>query len=172
VKLLSVAALVLFATSPLFCTSVPFTVTADQLSGSVILDPSGNPLLAQTSCSPTCRLQFDIAVPNPSTPTSYVFSYSFALGAELLNGTPVALTCSTQGTPSGCSIGFSLPVDCCNKTPLTGTFVATVNGVSETFHFTYQPVVAPEPATLSLLGTGLVALGYKKLKGKRKVRSR
>jgi hypothetical protein len=171
VKLLSVAAIVLFATSPLLCTSVPFTVSADQPNGTVILNPNGNPLLEQTSCSPTCRLQFDIDVPDPDTPTSYVFSYSFALGDQLLNGAPTALTCSSEGTPGGCSIGFSLPVDCCNKTPIAGTFVATVNGASQTFNFTYQPVVAPEPASMALLGTGLVATAYRKVRRRRQVRA-
>lgn len=168
-KLISLAAIVLFASSAAFCDSVPFSVTVDQRNGSVILDPNGNPVLGQSFCSPMCRLQINVEAPSPSTPTDYTFSYSFAFGSQLFSGGPLTLTCSPEGNP--CSIGYSFPADCCNKTAIAATFTATVNGVAQTFHFQYQPLATPEPATMSLLGTGLVAIGYRKYRAKRQASS-
>jgi hypothetical protein len=65
--------------------------------------------------------------------------------------------------------GFFI-LDCCKGSPIVdGTFTATVNGVSETFNYRLQevnPNVTPEPASMCLLGTGLVAIGWKRFRRK------
>ena len=167
-KLFSLAAIVLFTSLPVFSDSVPFTVFVLQPSGNIPLDPNGNPTFQQTLCQSACVFEIGINVPLPSTTTTYTFTYTFTFGNQVFVGNPpFVLTCSPQDNLGSCSVGYGFLADCCNRTPIPGTFTATVNGVSETFHFQYLPLVTPEPATMSLLGTGIVGIAWRKYRQKR-----
>jgi hypothetical protein len=160
-KLISLAPIVLFATLPAFSDSVPFTVFAVQPTGLVTLDPNTNPLLVQsTLCN--CLL-IDIVNPTPSITTVYTFDYTFAFGSQVFVGTPFMLTCLPTAPNGACAIGYQFPAPCCNTTAIPGTFTATVNGISETVHFEYKPIISsvPEPTTISLLATGLIGVSWR-----------
>jgi PEP-CTERM motif-containing protein len=171
-KLIWLTAIFSLTTLPALCDSVPFTVDAVQPGGVVILEPTGNPLLQPSFCLPICVLEFDTALPNATTPTVYTFSLTFTLGGQPIpSNPPFTLTCSPQVNNGACGVvsGFFIP-DCCKGSPIVnGTFTAAVNGISETFNYRLQevnPNVTPEPASICLLGTGLVAIGWKRFRRK------
>jgi hypothetical protein len=62
--------------------------------------------------------------------------------------------------PGTCVLGddFFVPIA---KQPISGTLTVHLNGENETFNFHYI-TNAPEPTTLVLMGTGLVAIGWRK----------
>lgn len=170
-KLIWLTTIFFLTTLPALCDSVTFTASASQPGGDIALVPTGNPLLQPSFCLPVCILQFGTFVPNPSTPTVYTFSSTFTLGGQALPASiPFTLTCTPQVFNNRCSVGtgFVIP-NCCKGLTEDGTFTATVNGVSQTFHFQLQevnPNVTPEPASMCLFGTGLVAIGWKRFRRK------
>ena len=77
-------------------------------------------------------------------------------GFQLTNG-PWTDICND---PRGCIEGSGGAVPpFYNISP--GTLSVTLNGVTETYDFRLQTAV-PEPATLALLGTGLIAVSWRK----------
>jgi len=173
-KLISLTAIFFLASLPAFCDSVPFTVTVLQPGGDLSLESTGNPLLQPSFCLPICVLEFGTFLPTPSTPTTYTFSSTLTLGGQLLpTPFPFTITCSSQVNGGACSVGTSFFIpNCCKGSPIvSGVFTDTVNGVSETFNFQLKeinPNITPEPASMCLFGTGLVAIGWKTLQRKRR----
>jgi hypothetical protein len=169
-KLIWLTAIFSLTTLPAVCDSISITVDAVQPGGVVILEPTGNPLLQPSFCLPICFIEFEMTVPNPSTPTVYMFSSTLTLGGQALPAPfPFTETCTPQGFDGGeCGLdpSFFIP-NCCKGLIEDGTFTATVNGISKTVHFQLQevnPNVIPEPATICLFGTGLVAIGWKRFR--------
>jgi PEP-CTERM motif len=166
-NLISLATFLFLTALPALCDSVSFTVAAFQPSGLITLAQSGNPLLQPSNCQPAgCFLELGTFLATPSTPTVYAFSGSLTLGQQITVLTPFTITCSPQDNPGTCNVGaFFLLVGCCKGAPIVaGTFIDTVNGVSETFHFQLQEISStPEPATIFLFGTGLAAVGWRRL---------
>jgi hypothetical protein len=74
----------------------------------------------------------------------------------------------TNGQPRNMQYRIFVSSGLLQQDPISGTSIATVNGISETYRFQYKPVVTPEPGTMSLLGTGLVGILWRRYQGKRR----
>jgi hypothetical protein len=158
---LVLAAVLIIAVLPSFADSITFSTFALQNGGgvSVPLGPGLDPLLVPAISGNISYLIFLTKFGPVGTVVS-----SYTLDVPGLHSTlgPFTDVCND---PTGCAdvYGWMVPPRY-RVTP--GTLSATLNGVSETYDFRYQQPV-PEPTTLALLGTGLMAALAESLRGYR-----
>jgi hypothetical protein len=88
-----------------------------------------------------------------AAPTSFKL-YAFALPTNLASGSPI--TIDESGAAAG---SYVIGLDCKNGTGSSSG--CTTNGDVGATPFTNAGIVVPEPTTMLLFGTGLVALGAK-----------
>jgi PEP-CTERM motif-containing protein len=137
------------AAMPCFADSVTFNTVALQNNGfvSVPLGSGLNPLLKPTS--PPTFLDFITSFGPLGTVT---LSSTLDLAGQQFTFGPFATNCVN---PAGCGDLFGWLVPVSHKV-IDGTLTVNLNGTSETYNFRYVSPV-PEPTTLTLIGTGLLA---------------
>ena len=138
---------------PVFADPIGFTTVALQDQGfkKVLLGNGLDPLLLT-----------DLATQVLSFETSYHFVgivvSTYTINVPLLHSTEGPFTDNCQGDCADI-YGWMLPLSLHQITP--GTLTATLNGVTVVYNFRYESV-SPEPTSLLLLGTGLVAGFWRK----------
>ena len=88
-------------------------------------------------------------------------TFTLSIGGQTLPMITETYNCVTLGG-SGCSISadFTMPAI---SHPTSGTLVVDVNGSPTSFDFTFHSAV-PEPTSMDLLGTGLGAVVWRRLR--------
>jgi len=142
----------LFAALSSLASSVSFNTVALQDHGfvSIPLGPGLDPLLQTASENGQQWLSF-ITYVGPIG--SVVFSSSLSLpGSQLLFG-PFDFNCQ-DANQCGVISSFQVPL---RYQVTSGSLSVTINGVTNTYDFRYRTVV-PEPATLALMGIGVLSI--------------
>ena len=141
---------------PSFADSISFSTVALQNNGtvSVVLGPGLDPLLVTSSA-----LTFLTSFGPIGTAT---FSSTLDLAGQHFTFGPFTDLCVD---PTGCGevFGWAVPV---SYHPINGTLTVNLNGVTETYDFRYQSPV-PEPTAMSLIGTGMMAIVWRKYSANR-----
>jgi len=145
---------VLMIAIPSFADSISFSTVALQNNGAVALGPGLDPLLVTSSV-----LTFLTSFGPIGTAT---FSSSLDLAGQHFTFGPFTDLCVD---PTGCGevFGWVVPV---SYRPINGTLTVNLNGVTETYDFRYQSPV-PEPTTIALIGTGIMAIVWRKTSANR-----
>ena len=171
-----ISAVVLLLAANVFATSLsPGQVAVLQNNGfsSVLLSPGSNPLVGPSTLGPNGCLCFEIAVLGTQPPTTSTFSLTVALNGVVVFSTPLSssqLGCDPSGNCLNLFItGGPLPVNIYH--PVQGTVTFTLNGVTSPLSFMFVDPV-PEPSTLALIGTGVIALIGRFVRCKSRPRSR
>jgi len=154
-KRLMLVIVLMIAVLPSFADSISFSTVALQNNGAVAMGPGLDPLLMATSSVLTFLTSFG--------PIGTVtFSSTLDLAGQHFTFGPFTDLCVD---PTGCGevFGWAVPV---SYQPINGTLTVNLNGVTETYDFRYQSPV-PEPTTMALIGTGIMAIVWRKYSANR-----
>lgn len=157
------ASVLLVLSLPAFANSVGFTdlLTMSVDSGNTQLTPGIDQLLTLSRIGSASYVEFDVS---PGLPGPYSMSMSWTL--LLPNQAPQVLDFSGSCYPAGNTCGwlgsFLVP-NSYQPVPFTLTVELTVGSttLTETFNERYISTV-PEPGSILLLGTGVLAVAWRK----------
>ncbi len=153
---------VLFLTTPAFAATM--NTYASQAGGANLIQliPGQDPLLIPTFAGTPLQSTYPgvlVFETNLAPIGTFTIAYTLTIGGPQFS-IPTAKDSFT--TPSGCIFPshFTFPLF---SHPPAGTLVVDVNASNTNFDFMFHGP-APEPAPLVLLGTGLVAIGWRRLR--------
>jgi hypothetical protein len=164
-KLFAIQAILVFTVLPAFADS--FDIFALQPpDGFILMDPTGNPLLRETHPDFGFNvLAFQVTLPAASTS---MMAYTISLAGQPLPPLQfLRYVCAPQGTSCVTDVVAIMPY---MPTETNWILRVDLNGQSETFNFRYftttvlKPV--PEPTLITLFGTGLATIGWRKFKAR------